>query len=72
MRTDMPRKRYKPEEIVARLRQVDVLVSQGQKDVLHADWRRERNCKTNSLLLVRDCPANLSAISYGYHLHTIF
>ncbi len=25
----MPRKRYKPEEIVARLRQVDVLVSQG-------------------------------------------
>jgi hypothetical protein len=26
----MPRKRYKPEEIVAKLRQVDVLVSQGQ------------------------------------------
>ena len=26
----MARKRYKPEEIVARLRQVDVLVSQGQ------------------------------------------
>ncbi len=25
----MPRKRYKPEEIVAKLRQVDVLVSQG-------------------------------------------
>lgn len=25
----MPRKRYTPEEIVARLRQVDVLVSQG-------------------------------------------
>jgi hypothetical protein len=25
-----PRKRYKPEEIVAKLRQVDVLVSQGQ------------------------------------------
>jgi putative transposase len=25
----MPRKRYKPEEIVAMLRQVDVLVSQG-------------------------------------------
>ena len=24
----MPRKRYKPEEIVAKLRQVDVLVSQ--------------------------------------------
>ena len=28
----MARKRYKPEEIVAKLRQVDVLVSQGQKD----------------------------------------
>ena len=26
----MPRKRYKPEEIVAKLRQVDVLVSQGR------------------------------------------
>ena len=26
----MPRKKYKPEEIVAKLRQVDVLVSQGQ------------------------------------------
>src|SRR6266705_5051114 len=29
-RTAMARKRYKPEEIVAKLRQVDVLVSQGQ------------------------------------------
>ncbi|MGA8694976.1 MAG: IS3 family transposase [Xanthobacteraceae bacterium] len=29
----MPRKRYKPEEIVAKLRQVDVLVSQGQSMV---------------------------------------
>ena len=26
----MPRMRYKPEEIVAKLRQVDVMVSQGQ------------------------------------------
>jgi putative transposase len=26
----MPRKRYKPEEIVAKLRQVEVLASQGQ------------------------------------------
>ena len=29
----MARKRYKPEEIVAKLRQVDVLVSQGQNIV---------------------------------------
>jgi hypothetical protein len=28
-RTDMPRRRYKPEEIVAKLRQFDVLLSQG-------------------------------------------
>jgi putative transposase len=26
----MPRKKHKPEEIVAKLRQVDVLLSQGQ------------------------------------------
>src|ERR1700755_3554627 len=32
-RTAMARKRYKPEEIVAKLRQVDVLVSQGQNMV---------------------------------------
>ena len=33
----MARKRYKPEEIVAKLRQVDVLVSQGQNmvDAIH-------------------------------------
>jgi hypothetical protein len=29
-RTAMPRKRHKPEEIVAKLRREDVLVSQGQ------------------------------------------
>jgi ACT domain-containing protein len=29
----MGRKRYKPQEIVAKLRQVDVLVSQGQNMV---------------------------------------
>jgi hypothetical protein len=32
-RTVMARKRYKPEEIVAKLLQVDVLVSQGQNTV---------------------------------------
>src|SRR5213595_4178403 len=51
-RTDMPRKRYKPEEIVAKLRQVDVLVSQGQSladairqigvsEVTYYRWRKE-------------------------------
>src|SRR5246127_3765079 len=51
-RTNMPRKRYKPEEIVAKLRQVDVLVSQGQSiadairqigvsEVTYYRWRQE-------------------------------
>ena len=43
----MPRKRYTPEEIVAKLRQVDVLVSQGQ-NIADAqkkleDWRKYYN-----------------------------
>jgi putative transposase len=48
----MLRKRYKPEEIVAKLRQVDVLVSQGKhiadavrqigvSDVTYYRWRQE-------------------------------
>ena len=48
----MPRKRRKPEEIVAKLRQVDVLVSQGQSvadavraigvtEVTYYRWRQE-------------------------------
>jgi transposase-like protein len=48
----MARKRYKPEEIVAKLRQVDVLVSQGQdmadairqigvREVTYYRWRHE-------------------------------
>jgi putative transposase len=48
----MPRKQYKPEEIVAKLRQVDVLTSQGQSvaeairsigisEVTYYRWRQE-------------------------------
>ncbi len=48
----MPRKRYKPEEIVTKLRQVDVLPSQGQSvaeairqigvtEVTYYRWRQE-------------------------------
>src|SRR5262249_3436729 len=51
-RTAMARKRYKPEEIVAKLWQVDVLVSQGQNivdairqiggsEVTYYRWRQE-------------------------------
>jgi hypothetical protein len=48
----MPRKRYKPEEIVSKLRQVDALTSQGRgvsdaipqigvTEVIDYPWRRE-------------------------------
>jgi len=48
----MPRNRHKPEEIVAKLRQVDVMVSQGQSvadavrsigvtEVTYYRWRQE-------------------------------
>ena len=48
----MPRKRHKPEEIVVKLRQVDVLTAQGQSvaDAIHSigvsevtyhRWRKE-------------------------------
>jgi putative transposase len=51
-RTAMPRKHHKPEEIVAKLRRVDVLVSQGQSvadavraigvtEVTYYRWRQE-------------------------------
>ncbi len=51
--SDMPRKRHKPEEIAAKLRQVDVLVSQGQRvadairqigvtEGMYYRWRQER------------------------------
>ena len=62
----MARKRYKPEEIVARLRQVDVLVSQGQSvsdavrsigvtDVTYYRWRSEfGGLKTDQVKRMKD------------------
>ena len=45
----MPRRRYKPEEIVAKLRQVDVLVSQGQSmaDAIRQIGVSEVACETS-------------------------
>jgi hypothetical protein len=44
---NVPRRRFKPEEIVAKLRQVDVLVSQGQTCMPTAtgllDWHEQHN-----------------------------
>ena len=62
----MARKRYKPEEIVAKLRQVDVLVSQGHSvadavrsigvtDVTYYRWRSEfGGLKTDQVKRMKD------------------
>jgi putative transposase len=62
----MPRKRFKPEEIVAKLRQVDVLVSQGQNmaeairqigvsEVTYYRWRQEfGGLKTEQVTRLKD------------------
>jgi transposase-like protein len=62
----MPRKRYKPEEIVTKLRQVDVLVSQGSvvadairqieiSEVTYYRWRREfGGLKTGQVKRLKD------------------
>ena len=50
----MPRKSYKPEEIITKLREAEVRLGQGAKvaegDCLH-DWRQRREWR-NSLLEV--------------------
>jgi putative transposase len=62
----MPRKRFKPEEIVTKLRQVDVLVSQGQNmaeairqigvsEVTYYRWRQEfGGLKTKQVKRLKD------------------
>ncbi len=62
----MPRKRRKPEEIVTKLRQVDVLVSQGQgitdairqigvNEVTYYRWRQEfGGLKSNQVKRLKD------------------
>ena len=62
----MPKNRHKPEEIVAKLRQVDVLVSQGQSqadavrsigvtEVTYYRWRQEYGgLKTDQVKRLKD------------------
>ncbi len=62
----MPKKRHKPEEIVTKLRQVDVLVSQGQgiadairqigvSEVTYYRWRQEfGGLKTEQVKRLKD------------------
>src|ERR687884_679843 len=68
----MPRKRHKPEEIVAKLRQVDVLLAQGQSvadairsigvtEVTYYRWRNEYGgVKSDQIKRVKD-PENENA-----------
>jgi len=65
----MPRKRHKPEEIVAKLRQVDVLVSQGHSvagavrsigvtEVTYYRWRQEfGDLKSDQIKRLKDLEA---------------
>ena len=65
----MPRKRHKPEEIVTKLRQVDVLVSQGQSvvdairqigvsEVTYYRWRQEfGGLKSNQVKRLKELEA---------------
>jgi transposase-like protein len=65
-RTEMARKKHKPEEIVAKLRQVDVLVSQGKTmadavrqigvtEVTYYRWRQEYGgLKTEQVKRLKD------------------
>ena len=62
----MPKKRHKPEEIVAKLRQVDVLVSQGRSvseairsisvsELTYYRWRKEfGGLKTDQVKRLKD------------------
>ncbi len=62
----MPKKRHKPEEIVAKLRQVDVLVSQGKNvadaissisvsELTYYRWRKEfGGLKTDQVKRLKD------------------
>jgi transposase-like protein len=74
----MPRKRHKPEEIVTKLRQVDVLVSQGQgiadairqigvSEVTYYRWRQEfGGLKTEQVKRLKDLETeNMRTVAYN-------
>lgn len=75
----MPKKRHKPEEIVAKLRQVDVLVSQGQSvadavraigvtEVTYYRWHQEYGgLKSGQVKRLKDLEAkNARAVSLTF------
>jgi putative transposase len=64
----MPRKHHKPEEIVAKLRQVDVLTSQGKSvadairaigvtEVTYYRWRQEYGLRSDQVKRMKDLEA---------------
>jgi putative transposase len=73
----MPKKRYTPEEIVAKLRQVDVLVSQGQNiadairqigvsEVTYYRWRQEYGgLKTEQVKRLKELETENARLSQG-------
>src|SRR5216110_3206372 len=73
----MPRKSYKPEEIVAKLRQVDVLTSQGQSvaeairsigvsEVTYYRWRQEfGGLKSDQVKRLRELETENSRLRRG-------
>src|SRR5262249_6639609 len=82
-RTVMTRKRYKPEEIVAKLRQVDVLVSQGQNmadairqigvsEVTYYRWRQEvGGLKTEQVKRLKDLELENSRLRRAFSVLTL-
>jgi putative transposase len=74
----MPRKRHKPEEIVTKLRQVDVLVSQGQgiadairqigvSEVTYYRWRQEfGGLKTEQVKRLKDLETENNRLRRAY------
>ena len=78
----MPRKRHKPEEIVAKLRQVDVLVSQGHwvadavrsigvTEVTYYRWRQEfGGLKSDQVRRLKDLEAENGRLSKYVEKHS--
>ena|SRR5476649_765495 len=74
----MPRKRHKPEEIFTKLRQVDVLVSQGQgiadairqigvSEVTYYRWRQEfGGLKTEQVKRLKDLETENNRLRRAY------
>src|SRR6187401_2106555 len=79
----MPRKHHKPEEIVAKLRQVDVLVSQGQNiadairqigvsEVTYYRWRPELGgLKSAQVRRLKDLELENSRLRKAVSMHRI-